>query len=409
MDDRDSDSKKPAMIIHEDLEAEDPNAAIEPEIEENSFQGYVLSEEEENDPRVRCLESRDPEKVVIDFAGDINFDEHYSNMANYRSKGMGMAGVLSDNLLKELNDADIFMINNEFPYSDRGTPTPGKKFTFRARPSMVSNLTEMGVDIAGLANNHAYDHGPDALLDTFATLTGAGIPYVGAGRDLQEARSPFYYISGGIKIAFVAATQIERSSPPDTKEATETSPGVLRTLDPTGFLEVIRTAEDNADLTIVFVHWGSENTYDIDASQRSLAQQYVQAGADLIIGAHSHCLQGFEYINGVPVLYSMGNFWFSSKDLDSCVIQAIASKTAVPSDKGNSNTARIESVRFIPCVQHNCRTDMYEKGSSEYDRLLGAMTSLSYDVSIDEDGFISPGSGHGVAPVSPKPLARKSY
>ncbi len=374
-----------------DMPEEEEEAVTEEQAMED-FHGYILSEEEQSDPRVKCVETADEGRVVMDFAGDINFDDRYSIMSTYRSKGAGMAGVLGGSLIRELNSADIFAINNEFPYSDRGTPTPDKTYTFRAKPSMVKNLTEMGTDIVTLANNHAYDHGEEALLDTFDTLAGAHIPYVGAGRNLQEAMKPFYFIAGGMKIGYVAATQIERTSPPDTKEATEGSAGVLRTLDPEKFLSVIRESEANADITVVFVHWGSENKYQIDDSQRQLAKSYAAAGADLIVGAHSHCLQGFEYVDGVPVLYSLGNFWFSSKDRDSGVLQAVASQ------------GRIESVRFLPCIQHNCRTDMYEKGDGEYDRLLGVMAGLSYNVSIDDDGYVTDGAGRGVAPRDPKPL-----
>ena len=115
------------------------------------------------------------------------------------------------------------MINNEFPYSSRGIPTEGKQFTFRARPESASILEEMGVDIVSLANNHAYDYGEDAFLDTLDTLAGIGMPYVGAGRNLEEASKPVYFIAGDIKIAIVSATQIERLDNPDTKGATDDS------------------------------------------------------------------------------------------------------------------------------------------------------------------------------------------
>lgn len=368
----------------------------EPEEDENSFHGYILSDEEKNDPRVKCIETAAEGEVTLDFAGDINFDDGYANMGRYHSSG-GIHGVLSQSLFDEMTGADIFMLNNEFPYSTGGTPTPGKRFTFRAKPDYVKNLTEMGVDIVSLANNHAYDHGEQALLDTFEVLEGEGIPYVGAGKNIDEACAPFYFIAGGMKIAYVSATQIERNDPPDTKEATSTSAGVLRTLDPTRFLSVIEEAEQNADFTVVYVHWGSENTYDPDESQKSLARKFADAGADLIIGDHSHCLQGFEYIGSVPVIYSMGNFWFSSKNLDTGIVRATVTKDGV------------RSVRFLPCVQHDCRTDLYEKGDAEYNRILSAMVTLSFDVSIDENGYVTPGAGSGMPEGPTKPLTKASY
>ena len=89
-------------------------------------------------------------------------------------------------------------------------------------------MGEMGVDLVSLANNHAYDYGEQAFLDTMDILREAGITYMGAGRDLNEARRPVYYIINNMKIAFVAATQIERLDNPDTRGATETSAGVFR-------------------------------------------------------------------------------------------------------------------------------------------------------------------------------------
>lgn len=389
-------SKKPAMVINDDTTPrENEIPATEPETD--SFEGYVLSEEEKSSPNVICKNTAETGVVTLAFVGDINFDDGYSNMINYRNNGSTMAAVLSPNLLSLLNSADIAMANNEFPYSNGGTPLSGKTFTFRAKPETVKNLNEMGIDIVSLANNHAMDHGREALLDTFSTLNEAGIPFVGAGKNIEEACTPVYFIAGGMKIAFVSATQIERTYTPDTKEATATEPGVLRTLDPARFLQVINEADNNADLTIVYVHWGSENTYEVDSSQRELAAKYVEAGADLIIGDHAHVLQGFEYINDVPIIYSVGNFWFSSKDIDSCVILARAK------DK------KIESIQFIPCVQHNCRTDMYEKGDSEYNRLLGVIAGLSYNVSVDENGYIYNGQGNGIAPAAPKPIKKAAY
>ncbi len=316
--------------------------------------------------------------VVILFAGDMNFDKHYANMNALMGRGGEIAEAFDEEIMTAFREADIAMINNEFPYSDRGSPTQGKKFTFRADPSTVRYLNDMGVDIVGVANNHAYDYGPDALLDTLDTLSGANIKYVGAGRNIEEAMTPEYFEAGGMKIAFTAATQIERSLPPDTKEATETEPGVLRTLDPEKYVEVIKEADANADFTIVFVHWGSENVFDYEAAQKELAEKYVEAGADLIIGAHPHVLQGFEYIEEVPVIYSMGNFWFNSKTLDSCLIEATLYE------------GKLESIRFRPCIQKGCYTSLQHEGDGEFERIIEDQRGRSAEnVSISSNGVIT--------------------
>ena len=160
-----------------------------------------------------------PNETTIVFAGDILFDDHYAVKVKMNQRGRGIEGSMSQEMLDVMRSADIFMVNNEFPYSNRGTPTENKKFTFRAKPEYASYLLDMGADIVSLANNHAYDYGKIAFLDTLDTLNGIGMPYVGAGRNLEEAIQPVYFIVNDQKIAFVAATQIERTENPDTSDA----------------------------------------------------------------------------------------------------------------------------------------------------------------------------------------------
>ena len=342
--------------------------------------GYTLSADDTPENGVYVISTNTPGEVSLVFGGDINFDPRYANMNALAGRQNGIYDCLSENLRQTLSGADICMLNNEFPYSRQGSPTPNKKYTFRADPDSVKYMKELGVDIVSLANNHAYDYGPDALLDTFSTLEDAGIPYVGAGRNLQDAEKPVYFTAGGMKIAIVSATQIERNDPPDTKQATDTTPGVLRTLDPEKFDSVISAAKSSADFVIVYVHWGTENVNEYEASQKQLAESFVQSGADLILGDHPHVLQGFEYVDDVPVLYSLGNFWFSSKDLDNGVVKVTLK------DK------KLSSEQFIPCRQKGCFTKMMVQDTdSDYTRILEEMRTYSAaDVNIDDDGFVSP-------------------
>ncbi len=331
-----------------------------PYMEENNI--YAKETEKENE-------------VTIAFAGDILFDPSYSVMASLLQRTNGIYDSISADLLEEMNQADIMMVNNEFPYSSRGTPTEGKQFTFRARPESAAILEDMGVDIVSLANNHAYDFGEDAFVDTLDTLSAMGMPYVGAGRNLEEAVKPVYFIAGDIKLAIVSATQIERMDNPDTKGATETTPGVFRCLKPDKLLEVVEEAKQNSDFVIVYIHWGTENTAEPDWLQLDQAPKIADAGADLIIGDHSHCLQPIQYVNGVPVVYSLGNFWFNSKELDTCLVKAVIDENG------------LQSLQFVPALQKGCTTKMLHDGEKE--RVLNYMRSISPKVAIDEEGFIS--------------------
>ncbi len=346
----------------------------------------VQPEEEESEPvyeeiydpegKVYSVDAAEPDKTTLAFVGDIGFAQGYATINKFRSNGSDIHNSFDEQVLSTMQGVDIMMANNEFPYSDRGTPTPNKTYTFRADPKDVHIMTDIGVDIVSLANNHAYDYGPDALIDTVDTLNDARLPFVGAGKNFEEAAHPVYFHVNGHIVSYVSATQIERYGNPDTKEATADSPGVLRTLDPAKAVAAIKEAADNSDFTVMYVHWGSESTDLVEQSQRDLARAYVDAGADLIIGDHSHCLQGIDFVDNVPVFYSLGNFWFNSKTLDTCIVRVTL-----------DNDCRISDIEFIPCIQRgSCVVSATE---AEKERIIGYMRGISNYADIDDSGFVT--------------------
>lgn len=185
-------------------------------------------------------------------------------------------------MVKEMNDADIFMLNNEFAYSTRGTEIIEKSYTFRAHPKRVEILKEMGVDIVSLANNHALDFGEEALLDTFTTLEEAGIEYVGAGINLDRAKAPVYYTIGDTTIGYVAASHVIYAM---DWYATDKRPGMIGTYDPTLFLASIKEAKENSDFVVVYVHWGKERTHDPVSYQKNLAKNILMRELTLLSAA----------------------------------------------------------------------------------------------------------------------------
>lgn len=383
---------KPADIVRHDYGNETPETGSEEPVEKEDASGDESErteaepetvskyQEELDDPvymeenNIYTVEAAEPGRVTMTFAGDILFDVNYAIMGNVRGSDDISQGIMPE-VIERMQAADIMMLNNEFAYSNRGTPTEEKQFTFRARPETAAYLTDMGVDIVSLANNHAYDYGPEALEDTLDTLRETGISYVGAGRNISEARKPVYYIVGDIKIAFVSATQIERLDTPDTKEATETSPGVFRCWNGAKLLETIREAAENSDFVVAYIHWGTENQAELDWAQLKQAPELVTAGADLVIGDHPHCLQPIGVIQGVPVIYSLGNFWFNSKTIDTGMVEVTIDETG------------IVSYQFIPCLQSGCKTTLLQ--DAEKERVLTYMRSISEGVRIDGDGFVS--------------------
>lgn len=311
--------------------------------------------------------------VTIDFTGDINLADDWHTMLAASEKKNGIYDCISKEVADELQSADISVINNEFVFSDGGERQENKAYTFRAKTANISFLNVFGADLANLANNHTYDFKASGLMDTIATLESYGIATMGAGANLAEAKTIQYYVANGKKIAFVAATEIEKYYK-FTKEATETEAGVLKTLNPTIYKQVIAEAKENSDYVIASVHWGTEGTYKYNTSQYNLAKGFVEAGADAVIGGHPHRLQGIEYINDVPVLYSLGNFWFSTGTLYTTIAQV------------QIDDAGQLALRMIPCIQQDLTTSLLT--GEQADDFYKFMADISKNIVIDKDGFI---------------------
>ena len=127
------------------------------------------------------------------------------------------------------------------------------------------------------------------------------------------------------------------------------------------------------------MHWGTEKSDLIRDWQKSTAIDMVDAGADLIIGAHSHCLQGIDYIDGVPVFYSLGNYLFNSNTQDTCLITVSLDCTA-------ADAVDIDTLRFIPCIQSGGQTVL--ASPNDWERIINYEQGISYYASIDADGYV---------------------
>ncbi|MGN0350720.1 MAG: CapA family protein [Roseburia sp.] len=315
---------------------------------------------------------------TICFAGDISLDEKAVTTANLDANDGDISKCISEELIREMQQADLMCLNNEFTYSTNGSPLEGKAYTFRANPNRVEVLEELGGDVVGLANNHVYDYGKQALLDTFVTLEEAGIPYVGAGRNLEEAMEPYYTEIDGKTIAIVAASRAEKNKM--TPQATETEPGILRCYDTELFLQEIAEAKEQADFVIAFVHWGTEYSTVLEEVQLSTGKEYLDAGADVIIGAHSHCLQEVEYYEGKPIFYSLGNYWFNGKTVDTMLVKLHF--------YGNENEQQLEA-QIVPALQKNATTTIITD-EVEKKAFFEKMEGISDQIEITSDGIVLP-------------------
>jgi len=195
-------------------------------------------------------------------------------------------------------EADLCLLNLECCISARGEPFPGRVFNFRAPPWATQALTHLGVDCVTLANNHALDFGPDALLDTLAHLDAAGIRAIGAGSDAERARAPTVFERDGFRLAVVAC-----SDDPAEYAAGKDRPGIA-------YADLRRALPDwltglpGADAVLVTPHWGPNMTSEPVPHVRRAADALLEAGATLIAGHSAHVFHGV----GPRVLYDLGDF-----------------------------------------------------------------------------------------------------
>jgi len=271
-------------------------------------------------------------RASLVFTGDVCVGDEWYNMQAYHRMGSDIKNNITEDVRAWLAAADVALMNCECTISDRGTPTPGKLYTFRGKPENAEIFAELGVDIVSLANNHAHDYGKDAFLDTMTALDAAGVVHVGAGETLEEAMQYRSFVADGMKIAYVSASNAEKYRL--TPGATETSPGILLMYEEENVLAAIDRAAREADVVVAYVHWGTENSTRVNADQQKKRDLFIEHGADVIVGAHPHVLQPWETVNGVPVVYSLGNFWFNMETVDTALadIQVSLTETGIAAE-----------------------------------------------------------------------------
>lgn len=365
--------------------------------EGNSESQAQSSADAQSKPAVESLQSSNSTEAVdesgvyvvsLGFVGDICLADNYTPMEHLASLGStDITDGIDKRFVEKMNAVDLMWVNNEFVYSDRGEPLPGKMYTFCGATKNVSYLHDLGVDVAGLANNHVFDYGEESFLDTLDTLKDAGIPYVGAGRDFAEASAPLYLEVDGLKIAYVAASRAEYEI--YTLEATDDSPGIMWCYENDKFLDEIREAAANADFVIALPHWGVEHSTELEDVQISSAHEYIDAGADAVIGAHPHILQGIEYYKGKPIMYSLGNFWFDDYDIDTLLAELRSTGTRGADGQIDMDKAAVALV-LHPGTQSGVFT-AWSEGDDERSRIFRYLEDISDEkVSISGEGIVSP-------------------
>jgi poly-gamma-glutamate capsule biosynthesis protein CapA/YwtB (metallophosphatase superfamily) len=203
-----------------------------------------------------------------------------------------------------LRGFDLTVGNLECVVSTLGAPQP-KQYTFEAPTRSFERLVAAGFDIVSLANNHSGDYGKAAFTDMLGKLPGYGLTPLGGGLNRAAAHAPVIRKVRATTLGFLASCEIQ----PQDFAATDTSPGHAW-LEAASMRADIQAARPQVDFLIVFQHWGIEYETVESSHQQALARMAIDAGADLVVGAHPHVVQPHELYQGKPIIYSLGNFVF---------------------------------------------------------------------------------------------------
>jgi poly-gamma-glutamate synthesis protein (capsule biosynthesis protein) len=273
--------------------------------------------------------------ITLAFGGDVHFTG--------RTVALLTASNPVGSFAAPLSAADLAMVNLETAITTRGTPEP-KEFHFRAPATAYEALRRSGVDVASLGNNHALDYGRVGLADTLNSARAAGFPVVGAGRDIDEAYGPYLTTIRGLRVAILAMSQIHTLA--EEWKPTATRSGIAMTHDRERAVAAVRAARTQADVVIVYLHWGVERSNCPKDEMRSFAAAMAGAGATMVVGTHAHVPLAGGFIGTTYVHYGLGNFVWYVGSSDSVLLSVTV--TAVPG--GGPDHALVTAEEVTPAV-----------------------------------------------------------
>ena len=185
-----------------------------------------------------------------------------------------------------------------------------KRFIFRGEPEWLPTLHRHGITHLNLANNHSIDQGRNGLLDTQEQIKKAGMIPIGAGKNMEEAAEPVLISTSPRHVWIVSSLRLPLENflylPQKACVSQESIDSLIMRV------KRLRATDKNCYILLI-LHWGWEHHFKATPQQREDAHKLIDAGADAIVGHHSHTLQTIETYRGKPIYYGIGNFIFDQR------------------------------------------------------------------------------------------------
>ena len=274
--------------------------------------------------------------LSLTFTGDVLLDRGVRIFI----ENVGADKLFSKSIDSLFRSSDIVVANLECPVTKIKSPMQ-KLYIFRGEPEWLPVLKRHGVTHLNLANNHSVDQGRRGLADTWQQVIEAGMVPVGAGENLAEAAKPVLLANEPRPVYLVPSLQLALENfayLPDRFSVSQESMDSL-----VSRVSKLRQDDPSAYI-IVTLHWGGEHTMTPLLQQKKDARRLIDAGADVLIGHHTHTLQTIEQYRGHTIYYSIGNFIFDQKkpfNIKACAVNIKITDSGA-------------SIATLPLIINNC-------------------------------------------------------
>lgn len=322
---------------------------------------------------VRSYEGGGEDSLILDFVGDVMLGRNILALG-----GSSGYGGLFSHVEGYWEAADLVFANLETAVLSDDVSAyeeDEKEIHLWSTYEGVEAAMEAGVNVWACANNHAFDYSERAVLELTEYFRSEDIAYAGIGDCLEDAARYALIEAGGARIAFLSITDVYYRS----ALATETQGGVLSTAY-RDYNRLVYEASQAADLTVVYIHWGTENGVAVNDRQRTLGRHLADAGADIIIGSHPHVVQEVELYGDSVIFYSLGNFLFDQGN--TYARDSVMAEYTLGAD--GSGAFRLYTVRIEDGVPYVTTSRFYRERINR--ELSQGLEEGSYF--LDEDGFI---------------------